>query len=331
MANDRTLMAKKLLGALIIVSFFLVVTAYGEVVAYSVPGNSPQESTPQSPSGGSLFVSTAGASESGKSLGANAGNINIGNGNAGSSRPDGAGAGKVVMNTGGSTVNTSASGSAADQVIPTHLDLDGTKVTSTGTTEGITIDTQVAKEANQTVSVKETAVNVVKGPVTLMITTAEVPDVQDGTITAIIKSISMSYAPVNAQFAGAGTVSASFTADLMHLPPQNATIAASLAEKPSPFVQAAYDLAVTGDGYQMDAIAYTLNVAKTNLDDGTEIGTATVNMSISPSWIAAHGGVSQVKILRYADDGTYQVLDTRFVGLDSSGNMVFTGISPGGL
>ena len=81
----------------------------------------------------------------------------------------------------------------------------------------------------------------------------------------------------------------------------------------------------------MDTFAYTLNVAKTNLNDVTEIGTATVNMSISPSWVAAHGGVNKVKILRYADDGTYQVLDTRFVGMDSPGNMVFTVISPGGL
>jgi hypothetical protein len=261
---------------------------------------------------------------------AEADSINFGNGITGSSRPDGVGAGKV-----GGTANATgiAGGTASqvEQVIATPLGLHGTNVTGTGTTQQITVDTQGAKAANETVSVEGTAVTVEKGPVTLTITTTTDPNVQDGTITAGIKSIFMNYAPVTAQFADTGTVSASFNADLMHLPPQNATISGSLAEKPAPVVLAGFDSVVRKTGYQMDTFAYTLNVAKTNLNDVTEIGTATVNMSISPSWVAAHGGVGKVKILRYADDGTYYVLDTRFVGMDSSGNMVFTGISPGGL
>jgi hypothetical protein len=273
MTTDRTAIAKKLLGVLLIVSFLLVVTAYGE-----------------------------------------ADSVNFGNGITGSSRPDGVGAGKA-----GGIVNA------------TPLALHGTSVTGTGTTQEITVDIQGAKAANETVSVEGTAVTVEKGPVTLTITTTTDPKVKDGTITAGIQSIFMNYAPVTAQFADTGTVSASFNADLMHLPPQNATIAGSLAEKPAPVVLAGFDSVVKQTGYRMDTFAYTLNVAKTNLNDVTEIGTATVNMSISPSWVTAHGGVGKVKILRYADDGTYQVLDTRFVGMDSSGNMIFTGISPGGL
>jgi len=290
MVTDRTAIAKKLLGVLLIVSFLLVVTAYGE-----------------------------------------ADSVNFGNGITGSSRPDGVGAGKATGIAGGNAGNTGATGSQAEQVNATPLGLHGTSVTGTGTTQEITVDIQGAKVANETVSVEGTAVTVEKGPVTLTITTTTDPKVQDGTITAGIKSIFMNYAPVTAQFADTGTVSASFNADLMHLPPQNATISGSLAEKPAPVVLAGFDSVVKQTGYQMDTFAYTLNVAKTNLNDVTEIGTATVNMSISPSWVAAHGGVNKVKILRYADDGTYQVLDTRFVGMDISGNMVFTGISPGGL
>ena len=135
---------------------------------------------------------------------------------------------------GGDAGNTSATGSQAEQVNATPLGLHGTSVTGTGTTQEITVDIQGAKAANETVSVEGTAVTVEKGPVTLTITTTTDPKVQDGTITAGIQSIFMNYAPVTAQFADTGTVSASFNADLMHLPPQNATIAGSLAEKPAP-------------------------------------------------------------------------------------------------
>jgi len=336
MATDRTAIAKKLLGVLIIVSFLLVVTAYGGAVLSTSPGDPSQGGTQPSPAvvrqdtGSGGITGTPGSENS---LRGNSDSANFGNGNSGSSRPDGVGAGKEGAggNTAGNVGNTSASGSPAGQVTASPVGPHGTNVTSTGTAQEIMVDTRAAKEANETVSVEGTAVSIAKGPVTLTITTPAEPNVQNGTITAGVKSISMKYAPVTAQFTGTGTVSASFTADLMHLPSQNATIAVSLAEKPDPLVQAAFDSAVKKTGYQMDAIAYTLNVAKTNLNDGREIGIATVNMSISPSWITAHGGVGQVKIARYADDGTSQVLDTRSAGPDSSGNMVFTGTSPGGL
>jgi len=340
MATDRTAIAKNLLGVLILVSFLLVVTAYGEALTPASPGGSSPVGTQSlavvaGPATGSGSIT--GIPGGGYTLLGNSDSVNFGNGNTGSSRPDGVGAGKesgaanATESTGGNAGNISVSASQAEQVTATPIGLQGTNVTSTGTTQEITVDTRGAKKANETVSVEGTAVTVAKGPVGITITTSTEPNVKNGTITADIKSIFMNYKPVTAQFTDTGAVSASFTADLKDLPSQNATIAGSLAEKPAPFVLEGFDSAVKKMGYQMDTVAYTLNVAKTNLNDGTVIGNANVNMSISPAWVAAHGGVSNVKILRYADDGTYQVLDTRFVGLDSSGNMVFTGISPGGL
>jgi len=51
-------------------------------------------------------------------------------------------------------------------------------------------------------------------------------------------------------------------------------------------------------------------------------------MSVAPSWVLSNGGIF---ISRLADDGSSQILDTKFTGLDSSGNMIFTGTSPNGL
>jgi hypothetical protein len=141
----------------------------------------------------------------------------------------------------------------------------------------------------------------------------------------------MEHQPVTAPFENTGMVSASFKADLTSLPPSDAAIAAAITEKPGSAVQSAIGQAVTGHGYQLDAIAYTMDVAKNNMADGKEIGPATVTMSVPSSWVAQHGGPAGVMIGRVADDGTTQVLDTRYTGLDDAHNMVFSGSSPGGL
>jgi hypothetical protein len=166
---------------------------------------------------------------------------------------------------------------------------------------------------------------------TVGVITAASPKETNGVITADVKSISMAHQPVTAQFKDTGTVSASFKADLTSLPPSDATITAVISEKPGPEAQVAIDQAVSKQGYRMSAIAYSMDVAKTNLNDGTDIGPATVRMSVTPLWVADHGGVGEVKIARYADDGTSQLLETRYAGLDSSANFVFEGSSPGGL
>ena len=88
---------------------------------------------------------------------------------------------------------------------------------------------------------------------------------------------------------------------------------------------------VNEKGYRLDAVAYTAQVEKTDLQDKTYIGPSVVTMSVAPSWVLNHGGLSNVKIVRLADDGTSQLLETQFSGIDTSINMVFTGTSPDGL
>jgi len=104
-----------------------------------------------------------------------------------------------------------------------------------------------------------------------------------------------------------------------------------MSEKPDSQAQAAFERAVAEKGYRIESVAYTLRVQKTHLEDIKDVGQATVSMSIAPSWVLNRGGITNMKIARYADDGTSHLLDTQFTGLDSSQNMVFTGTSPGGL
>jgi len=310
-----------------------------------------------SDSGGGNSGGNSGGSDSGGNSGGNSGGSDSGGGNTGGnsgsksgddskSGSDNTGTDKGKSETGtnnnaekagGAPGNSNAGGNVASPDTKTDLDrgislgISGSQINSRENSREISIDTQKAKDAGEKISVEGSTITFSKGPMSIGVTTATDPKETDGVITADIKSISIEHQPVTAQLKDTGTVSVSFKADLTSLPPTDATITAVIAETPGPATQVAIDQAVTEQGYQLDAIAYTMDVTKTNLDDGKDIGPATVTMSVTPSWVANHGGVDGVKIARFADDGTSQLLETWYIGPDSSANMVFAGSSPGGL
>src|SRR5690606_1203538 len=62
-----------------------------------------------------------------------------------------------------------------------------------------------------------------------------------------------------------------------------------------------------------------------------DVGDASVWLSAPRSWVAAHGGIGAIRIVRAGPDGTAEVLETRFVGYGEEGSMVFEASSPNGL
>jgi hypothetical protein len=219
--------------------------------------------------------------------------------------------------------------SPVSQAVP--LAIHGTTVTTVDNRRDLNIDLQAAKDAGERISIKGSSVTFDKGPASISVVTREAPGEQEGRITGEVTSISLSSSPVSGQFADAGTVSASFRADMNNMPSQDATVSTTLYKTPTPQVQAEFERAVVDEGYRLDSVAYAMQVQKDNLEDKTDVGQAVVTMSVSPSWVLDHGGLTNTKVIRLADEGTSQVLDTRFVGLDSSQNMVFAATSPGGL
>jgi hypothetical protein len=231
--------------------------------------------------------------------------------------------------------STLGNGPSADQPSPVSqavpLGIHGTTVTTLDNRRDLNIDLQAAKDGGERISIKDNTVRFDKGMASVSVVTREAPEAQEGRITGEVTSISLSSSPVNGQFADAGTVSASFHADMNNMPSQDATVSTILYKTPTPQVQAEFERAVGDEGYRLDSVAYAMQVQKDNLMDKTDVGQAVVTMSVSPSWVLNHGGLTNTKVVRLADEGTSQVLDTRFVGLDSSQNMVFAATSPGGL
>ncbi|WP_220680884.1 PKD domain-containing protein [Methanofollis formosanus] len=126
---------------------------------------------------------------------------------------------------------------------------------------------------------------------------------------------------------GSENVSARFTAEFPYFP-VNATIGADLIENVSENVASAYSLALLDEGLDVSEIAYTMKVTKKGIE---KCGPATITMTVSPEWVTARGGVDKIRILRMADDGTTQVLETVFKGYDTDGQYVFEAVSPDGL
>jgi hypothetical protein len=190
---------------------------------------------------------------------------------------------------------------------------------------------QEAQSVGEKISQQNNAISLEKGPVTITVSTKSAPTVNNGQISAEIVSISMQSSTIPEHFAEKGLVSASFHSEMNNMPPDDAAIGFSLAEQPDTHTMAIVENTVSEKGYGLDKVAYIAQVEKTDLKDQTYIGQSVITMSIAPSWVLNHGGTSNVKIFRLADDGTPQLLDTQFSGLDNSINMVFTGKSPEGL
>jgi hypothetical protein len=90
-----------------------------------------------------------------------------------------------------------------------------------------------------------------------------------------------------------------------------------------------FQLVSERNGLAIEDVAYVMVVSKSS---GVTTGPATITMSAPASWVAAHGGMDHVRIERVADDGTVEILETRYVGVDpTTGNLIFEANSPNGL
>jgi hypothetical protein len=280
--------------------------------------------------GGNSGSSNAGGNSGSSNAGGNSGNSNAG-GNSGSSNAGGnSGSSNAGGNSGSSNAGGNSGSSNAGADAEKTLGITGSQVNNKENTREITLDLQKAKDAGESISVRGTVITISKGPLTISITTAEPREI-DGVKTAVVRSVSMEHQPITARIKDTGPVSASFRADLTSLPPSDSTITVNITDHPGQPAQEAFDQAASNQGYRVDSIAYAMDIAKNNLSDGKDIGPATVTMSMNSSWVADHGSAASVRIVRFADDGTSQLLKTRYTGIDSSENQVFEGTSPGGL
>jgi PGF-pre-PGF domain-containing protein len=238
---------------------------------------------------------------------------------------------------GTTTVSAAANGAvgtATVTVTPPHgdqtkdlpLNVPGCTITENGDgTHEVRINTT---STNTTVS--GNTIQIDEDTFSLIIETEGAPTVVNGTVTGTVAGITLTTTPVTTIFDDLGTVTASLAANLTGIP-SGAALKTTVSQNVSADARSAFQLAASGDGLNLGAVAYTLNIVKTNLTNEQDVSDATIRMTVSPAWVDAHGGVDAVKIIRSAEDGTKEVLKTVLVGTDADGNMVFEAFSPKGL
>ncbi len=223
------------------------------------------------------------------------------------------------------TANVLVRMASGDQGQKSTIDVPGCNITEnpngTTTISLNTSATDVEVGANEIVVRNETY--------TLTITTEGSPEVNNGTVNGTVAGIRLDTAPVVTDLGEAGRVSAGVGANLTGIP-SGAGLNVTVSENVSADARSAFELAASQDGLTVDAVAYVMNVNRTNLENGVDIADATIRMSVSTAWVAAHGGTASIQIIRWAEDGTKEVLETRYLGFD--GEMeIFEATSPNGL
>ena len=151
------------------------------------------------------------------------------------------------------------------------------------------------------------------------------------TATGSVTGVIASGVPAFGIIPDIGNVTAGFSVNLTGMPGENASITSMIAKEPSSEMLTYFQLAAAEDGGLVQDVAYTLNIQKTGIENGDDINSAVIRMTVSPDWVTVHGGIAAIKIIRHGEDGTTEILETTFVGYDAEGLMIFEAFSPNGL
>ncbi|NLM30251.1 MAG: hypothetical protein GX216_07495, partial [Methanomicrobiales archaeon] len=186
------------------------------------------------------------------------------------------------------------------------------------------------KTAGEEVTVSGNTFAINRSGVVLTIAAKEINE-KGGVASGLIESVTASISPVAGEIEGLGNITASLDLNLTGIPAAGSRLDITFNATPERVAGDAFTLAAAERDEEITALAYTMTVTRTNLENGEDIAGAVIRMTISPGWVEEHGGVDALRIARFAEDGTYQVLETRIAGIDESGNLIVEATSPGGL
>lgn len=163
---------------------------------------------------------------------------------------------------------------------------------------------------------------------TFVINTVNYPGGNTTVITGVVESIEVIISPISTQFDDLGGVRALIGVDLTELP-AGSELDSMVNRSVSAGDLTTFEGIAAANGLIVGDIAYTYRVVKSaGLDIYVE--DAEIIMMVDSGWVDAHGGPSKIRILRIADSGAGQVLETSYYG-PSDGQYVFLATSPDGL
>jgi outer membrane protein assembly factor BamB len=245
----------------------------------------------------------------------------------------GSGSGSSGSSSGGSgsTSTTATTGTGGSgEILSFSLGLPAGATVKLGEWgQSISVDLTAGDRSTEQVNISGNTIIINREGVTLVITARNIDEKGD-LATALIEHVTASVGPVRANFSTTGVIAASVNLNLTGLP-GDGQIRISLNETTDADTARAFHLASAENGEDITAVAYSMTVTRINLENGRDIAGAVITMVINPAWVDEHGGLDAIRIVRSAEDGTCTILDTRPVGSDADGNLIFEAVSPDGL
>jgi PGF-pre-PGF domain-containing protein len=227
-------------------------------------------------------------------------------------------------NLAGTAVVTVVTPPQGDQTQDTPLEIPGNVTTGNDGKPQVSINTSFG--TGVTVENNTNTITITQETYTLTIETEDAPAFDNDTVSGTVANIRLETNPIVTDLSAVGTVSTSVSANLTGLP-AGASLTTTVSQDVSADARNAFQLAAGGDGLNLGDVAYTLNIVRTNLENGQHITGATIRMAVDSTWVTNHGGPGMIRIIRVADNGTPEMLPTTFT--DTGGMFVFEATSPG--
>lgn len=210
----------------------------------------------------------------------------------------------------------------------------GTTVQTTGGVQNVQLNVSTTSGTTQVSGNTVTVQNPGNGWSKLQYTGANVTSEGGNLSIEGIQSVTLESEPVTANLGGnIGTVSTQINIGLTEIV-SDLTIQQNVIQGATTTVTNAFQLAAASSNLAVEAVAYTVEFTNTAaLNNNLNSAGVTLNLSVDHAWVVANapdGNVNNIKILRFGDDGTKEVLSTRYLGSQGTTDF-FEATSPHGL
>lgn len=244
----------------------------------------------------------------------------------------------TASNRGGTntTIKSSYITVSDPKISTSEFTMTGVSTTTTGSAQNVSVDSANATTNGNIVTLANAGTN--WSSVAIVLTDTPVTNTSgstttlEGTVSNVVANITTVTVPIPSL----GNPVVNLSLSMSEVPGAGSSITTNVTSDPDTDTGSAFSLVATNSSKTISDIAYTLTVAKTgisNCGDGGIIRSVTITMTVSPTWVTTHAGgdTSRVVIMHRCDNGTTTLLTTTFTGTDTSGNYVFTALSPTGL
>lgn len=206
---------------------------------------------------------------------------------------------------------------------------EGATLTLANWGEYFSIDMDAAISAGENIGQNGNTISFTRNNITMNIRLEDFKD-RENVISGFIEKIWIVSEPAILEIPSIGMVTASFETELYTLP-VDALIKGTFTDVVSEDMNQILMRASIQEGYQLEDIAYVFTIDSGTLEDGIDIGSASLTMTVSKDWIDSHGGIDAVRIAHLKDDGSTEMLEISFEAEDDDGSVIISAVSPDGL